>query len=383
MKVLMLSSDPNILVEGTEAHERMRWYGTTFDELHIAVLTKLSFVSQKTSYEVKLRKKLILYPVAARWRIVGFCRLYRMMRRVVPVARPDVITAQGPDEIGLIGYLVARRFRIPLQLQIHTDIFSKFYRRVSLKEFLRYWIAIFLIPRADCMRVVSERIKQSLWEYGVRSTEYGVTVLPVYTDVGRFREAPRDPAIDQRFHDYAFKIIAVGRFMDKEKNFSMLIGAMEEFVKIAPRVILVIVGDGPDKKNYELRIMNYGLKENIIIESWRNDLPSFYKSFDLYVMTSNYEGWGRTVIEAMAAGLPVVMTDVGLAGEVVKNGENGVVVPVGNKEALCTALTAIYRDKEKRARYSEAGRETVIRLSLTRDDYLKRYAEALDQCGGK
>jgi len=386
MKVLMLSGDPNILVSGTEAHERMRWYATAFDELHVVVMT-----SART--EPRKFDNLFLYsafagatagkPVSARSLLGQRWALWRIARDVARRIGPAVVSAQSADEIGFIAWRIARRFRMPLQVQIHTDILSPWYRRASMKEWLRYRIARFLIPRAGCIRVVSERIKKSLVASGLAADQSRISVLSIMTDVVRFRDASRDPATDARFAQYDFKIIAVGRFFDKEKNFSLLIDAMAELVKIAPKAILVIVGDGPDRKNYELRIMNYGLEENIVIESWRNDLPSFYKSFDCYAMTSNYEGWGRTVIEAMAAGLPIVMTDVGLAGEVVKGGENGIVIPVGDKAALRNALASLYRDSTERKALADSARRTAADLSLGRDDYLARYADALVKCNEK
>ena len=165
--------------------------------------------------------------------------------------------------------------------------------------------------------------------------------------------------------------------MDKEKNFSMPIEMMRDFVKICPQAVLVLVGDGPDRENYKLQATNYKLEKNVIIEPWRDDLPSFYKSFDLFLLPSNYEGWGRTVVEAMASGLPIIMTDVGLAGEIVIDGENGMVVPVGSKEAMLAGCTLLYHDSKKRYRLAGAGLKTAKRISeQSKDDYLKCYKDS-------
>lgn len=161
----------------------------------------------------------------------------------------------------------------------------------------------------------------------------------------------------------------------------MLIDVMRLFVRICPRALLVIVGDGPDRVNYELGMRKYGLEKNIIIEPWRNDLPSFYQSFDLFLGSSNYEGWGRAVIEAMAVGLAVVMTDTGLAGEFVKNQENGMVVPVGDARAFLEAIKILYQDTEKRKLLAAAGRETARNLTpATREEYLAHYRKSFELC---
>ena len=162
----------------------------------------------------------------------------------------------------------------------------------------------------------------------------------------------------------------------------MLIEIMRDFVKICPWALLVLVGDGPDKISYQRLVARYGLQNNIVIEKVLSDtLPSFLKSFDLFVLSSNYEGWGRVVIEAMASGLPVVMTDVGLAGEVVKNGENGMVVPVGDKKKFFSILQELAQDTAKRARLKNAALETVLAASpKTQEEYNLLYKESFYRC---
>ncbi len=372
MRVLMFSTDPEVLTRGSKVHDRMAEYADTFGELHIVVLARRGNSS--------VHRNLFVYPAAAAWGSVRLFRAWRIGRRLCRRGQFEVLTVQSPDEIGIIGLLLARRFRIPLELQIHTDIMSPQYRSASWKEWVRFWIALFLIPRADCLRVVSERVGRSIVSrisYPVSS----ITVLPIFTDISKYADAAADPETERRFNDYDFKMLAVGRFVDREKNFSMLIDIMREFVKICPRGLLVLVGDGPDRADYGLRIANYGLEKNVFLESWRDDLPSFYKSFDLFLSSSNYEGWGRAVVEAMAAGLAVVMTDVGLAGEVVKNEQNGRVAPVGDKSMFLAAIADLYQSFDKRKTLAAAGERTVRDLSpKTQEEYLALYKKCLLSC---
>jgi 1,4-alpha-glucan branching enzyme len=87
------------------------------------------------------------------------------------------------------------------------------------------------------------------------------------------------------------------------------------------------------------------------------------------------------VIEAMAAGLAVITTDTGLAGEVVKNGENGIVVPVGDVRAMSAALAATHRDPAMRSRIADRGRETALGLPpKTKDEYLALYKKSFESC---
>ena len=205
--------------------------------------------------------------------------------------------------------------------------------------------------------------------------------MPIFTDIKKFLEAKKDPIIEERFRNYDFKMIAVGRFVDKEKNFSMLIEMMKNFIKICPKAILVIVGDGPDREKYKIQITNHKLKNHVIIEAWRDDLESFYKSFDLFLLSSNYEGWGRTAIEATASGLPIVMTDVGVAGEFIKDGKNGSIVPVSDKDRFLRSCRDLYLDSEKIKSFISAGYESLKNLRIkSQQEYLKEYEKSIKLC---
>jgi len=367
----MISADPAVLIPGSGTRQRMREYAGLFDELHIVVLTREHGGDAED-------ENLFLYRAAGRTLPIRMLRAWRVGLSCAAGRRPGIISSQGADETGALGWLLSRRFGIPFQLQLHTDVMSSRYRRAGWKEYVRYLLARFLIPRADCVRVVSERIRQSLVsQFPVPSSQF--RVLPIFTDVSKFVTAAPDQETERRFAGYDFKIIAVGRFVDREKNFSMLIDAMREFLKICPNALLVMVGEGTDRENYKLQITNYKLEKHIMIEPWRDDLASFYKLFDLFVSASNYEGWGRAVIEAMAAGLPIIMTDTGLAGEVVKNQENGVVVPVGDARAFFQAIRELYEQPEKRKHLATAGRQTAQNLRpATRAEYLARYRQCLE-----
>lgn len=372
MKVLMLSMDKKILINGSEARERMKKYAKFFD-LHSIVMTDQGAMDS-------IGQGLFLYPAFGTNFLSQRISLFIRAKKICQRNKFDLVSCQSPDEIGLIGWLISKLFGISLQLQVHTDIFSPWYRKGSWKERLRYYLALFLIPRAYCLRVVSERIKKSI-ESRFKNRNLKIAILPIFTDVGRFLNASADPEIKERFKEYSFKMISVGRFVDKEKNFSMLFEVMKDFIKICPQALWVLVGDGPDKENYKLQIINYKLENNVVIEPWREDLPSFYKSFDLFLLSSNYEGWGRAVIEAMASGLPIVMTDVGLAGEVVEDDCNGKVVPVKDVSTFLGAIKGLYKDEKKRHSFSIAGLGVVKSMApKSIEEYVSLYKQILEKC---
>ena len=377
MNILIFSEDPQALVNGSDTQGRMREYARTLGQLYV-------IVRAAEHGRMAASGGLFLYPAAPRG-VLGFLRAWRIGAMLCCAHRFDVISVQAPSLFGCIGFLLSRRFGTPFQLQLHTDYMNPWYRRAGWKERLHYALARVLVPQADCVRAVSERIRRSFQtKSGMDSRlslKWKIAVLPIFTDTSRFLDAKADPETKRRLHDYDFKMIAVGRFVDREKNFFLLIDVMRLFVRICPASLLVIVGEGPDREGYESRIRDHGLEKNVILERWRDDLASFYKSFDLFLMSSDYEGWGRAVIEAMAAGLPIVMTDVGLAREIIKNGKNGLIVPVRDRAAFLAGIMRLYRNPGERARIASSARASAEEYAeKTKAQYLALYKKSFLMC---
>lgn len=342
-RVLMLSTDANIFDENSDVRERMKWYGTVFDELHIVVCAA---GGQKS----KISENVFGYPTRSRSKIFCLWGAYNLSKQILQTTNHKlpttnwVITSQDPFELGLIGYTLKRRFSIPLQLQVHTDFFSPYFWRESLKNKIRVLFARFLLPRADGIRVVSERIKHSLIS-NLQIPISKIAALPIFVEIEKIRMLTITTDLHQKYPQFDFIILMASR-LTREKNIGMAIKAFAE----TKNTLLLIVGDGPEKENLKLLTIHYNLQSNIIFEP-AVDFPtlvSYYKTVDLFLLTSNYEGYGRTVIEAMAVGCPVIMTDVGIAGEIVIDQKNGLVVPVGDVLALAQALFILYKNETLR-----------------------------------
>ncbi len=376
MRILVVGNDPHIFDRNHPTHARIREYARLFDELHIISPAPRGAASGPYGEDLFLWPiaqflPKFLWPLGAAARGVGIARKYRS----------TLVDAQDAGEAGLAALIISRMLKIPLRLQVHTDVMSPQYRRAGAKERMRFTLARLLLPRAACIRAASERIKRSLVASNVAGGGSQIVVLPIFTDIKKFLEEPRDENIDERFRGYGFKMIAVGRFVEKEKNFLMAIDVLNMLKNSIVKPLLVIAGDGPDRAAYAAAIKNKGLQNNVILEPWRADLSRFYKSFDACLVTSNYEGWGRVALEAMASGLPVVTTDVGLAGEVIRAGENGIVVSVGDGRAMADAVLRLAKNPSERARLAAAARKTAENLTpKTGEEYLQLYRKSYAAC---
>lgn len=135
-----------------------------------------------------------------------------------------------------------------------------------------------------------------------------------------------------------------------------LIAAAPAVVERHPRARFVLVGDGPLRDSLEAEVEAQGLRDSFLFLGHRTDVPELLASFDVFVLPSLFEGLCYAVIEAQAAGVPVVATPVGGVGENVVEGETGLLVAPGDPDALAQRLIWILDHPEERRALAEEGR---------------------------
>ncbi len=172
----------------------------------------------------------------------------------------------------------------------------------------------------------------------------------------------------------AFVTGTVGR-LDPVKNLPALLRAHALVVEQHPESRAVIVGDGPERSALHALAVELGVADSVIFAGYRSDARALMAAFDVYVNTSTYEGVSLTILEAMAASLPVIATLVGGNPEVVVDLETGLLVP-GRPPAIAGAIARLCRDARRRRLMGDAGRWRVSRhFSIARmvDDYASAY----------
>jgi glycosyltransferase involved in cell wall biosynthesis len=136
--------------------------------------------------------------------------------------------------------------------------------------------------------------------------------------------------------------------LDPVKDLTTLIAAFARVHVTAPESRLVIVGDGPDEANLVRNVQAYGLTDAVTFAGFRRDARRLLPAFDVYVNSSTYEGIPLTVLEGMAASLPIVATAVGGTPEVVGR-DTGVLVPARDPDALATGMLGVLRSPRRTA----------------------------------
>lgn len=205
----------------------------------------------------------------------------------IPAGEFDVVTAQDPFWRGLFAWRVARRIGAKLNIQVHTSVLNV--------------LGKFILHRADSIRVVSEKIKKQVEGIGVKVPVY---VLPIYIDLSKFKNVVRQP------HDKK-TILWVGRFED-EKNPTLALSILQAVLRSGVDAGLVMLGEGSLASRLKARTHAASLP--IEFPGWQDPVV-YLAQADVVLCTSRHESWGASIIEALAAGVPVVAPDVGVARE--------------------------------------------------------------------
>lgn len=301
------------------------------------------------------------------WRdLRGFAELYRLLRR----QRPDVLHASS-SKAGVIGRLAAVAARVPVRVftvhgwafSAHSGAASALYRwadRIAGRA-TTATICVSQRERADGLRARTCRADRTV-------------VIPNGVEVDAYPQASLESAVP--------RLIAVGR-LAAPKDWSTLLSALtsldsEAFAELA------IVGDGPERERVEDELARRSLEGRVRLLGERDDVPRLLAEADVFLLASRSEGLPLSVIEAMAAGLPIVASDVGGLKELVRDGETGVLVPPGDPVALAEALRPLLANRELRRRLGRAGRaraKALFDLSGFRRAHLELYRRELAAAG--
>lgn len=188
---------------------------------------------------------------------------------------------------------------------------------------------------------------------------------PAEPDPGRVRE------LRHRWKR-RFLVGHVGALVDRHKGQRVLVGAARRLEGDIPRLAVVLLGRGPDER--ALRQLAAG-PTSVELEGFVEDVASYLAAFDVFAFPSRHEALGSTLLDAMAAGLPVVASDVDGIPELVRHEREGILVPAGDEAALAGAILELYRDPARRRRYGEAAKRRAAAFSAPRmaDRYVKLY----------
>lgn len=290
----------------------------------------------------------------------GLWRLIRLIRRIRPhVLHTHLLRAD------LYGGLAGRLAGVPVILTTQYAVWP--YARVTARrsDAILDRVCRGLATHAIC---VSEAVRQDLiarvgWRPARAFTIRTGLDFDAWHPDPRARERLRE---EWSVPDDAPLVMTVAR-LSREKGIEVLIEAADLVRRKHPQVRFVLVGDGPLVTSLVSLIRERQLERSVLLAGFHRDIPSVLSAADLFVLPSHMEGMPNAVLEAFAAGLPVVATAVGGLPEVITPEQTGLLVPPRDPGALSSAIARLIGDKQLARRLAEAGSiEAKERHSVTK-----------------
>jgi glycosyltransferase involved in cell wall biosynthesis len=275
--------------------------------------------------------------------VLGLVELVRLFRH----ERPAIVHANS-SKAGILGRVAALVARVPVRLfTVHGWAF-KAHRGATARAYL--WADRLMSPITTTTICVAESEREA----GLRAMTCRRTRTVVIRNGVELDRPLRASAAAVR----PVTVLSVGR-LRAPKDFTTLVSAVAAFEPGAVR--LLIVGDGPDRPRIAEAIARLGLDDSVELLGPRDDVDALLATADVFVLSSDSEGMPMSVLEAMAAGLPVVASAVGGVSEIVRDGETGTLVPPRDPVALGRAIARLVEDPALRQRFGAAGRRRAER----------------------
>ncbi|MBT3879362.1 MAG: glycosyltransferase family 4 protein [Candidatus Scalindua sp.] len=286
--------------------------------------------------------------------LLAFISIYRLIKRI----RPHIVHTHT-SKAGLLGRLAAFLARVPVIIHTpHGHVFHSYYGPFMTRIFIIAERILSLMT--DKIAALTDRERDEHLEQGVASIEKytiihsGVMLQQIMNMNIDIETGKKEFGIPQNSN----VIGVVGRLVPI-KGHKYLVSAAKRIIKEFDNTVFVFVGDGYLESRLEKQAESLGVRKHIIFAGWRKDVIEVLDLFDILVLPSLNEGMGKVLIEGMALGKPIVASRVGGIIDLVKNGDNGILVSPRDSDALGEAILTLIRNKNLAQRLGEYGKANI------------------------
>jgi glycosyltransferase involved in cell wall biosynthesis len=277
----------------------------------------------------------------------------RQLREIIKKQRPHIIQSMNFKSHFLVRLLGVQR-------DFKWIAFHHGYTWTNFKNSLYNQLDRWSLRKADAVVTVCAPFARELEKFGVRPDRLVIQ----HNSIRPFVPEPQEQVVqiksDLGIPDNAITLISVGR-LSREKGHVDLIDALARVhADMSEKPFrLVIVGDGPERPALEKKVKELHLDEMVVFVGFQSNVAPYYQIADMAVLPSHSEGSPYALLEAMAAGVPIIATSVGGVPEIATDGENALLVNRQNPAQLAARILDLLNDSQLRERLSVAGKERV------------------------
>ena len=304
--------------------------------------------------------------------LATFFSLLRIFRR----EKPHIVHTHT-SKAGILGRWAAWFCRVPIIVHTpHGHVFWGYFKSWQTRLFilLERWTA--KVTTAIVTLTPQEKEDHIRFRIG---PEEKITVIHSGVDLQTFQADRYQPSETKVLLGIPPEMTVVGTVgrLTLVKGQEVLIRAASELIRRGEKIFLVLLGDGELRRDLEELSLRLDIAEFVRFLGWQPDVARVMAAFDIFCLPSRNEGMGKVLVEAMAMGKPIIASSVGGIPDIVRSGENGILVPVGDAAAWAEAIIRLCRDSEKRRRMGDAGMQMAPRYNS--EEMIKR----IDRMYGK
>jgi glycosyltransferase involved in cell wall biosynthesis len=286
--------------------------------------------------------------------LLAFISIYRLIKRI----KPHIVHTHT-SKAGVLGRLAAYLARVPVIIHTpHGHIFHSYYGCIVTKMIVFVERSISLVT--DKITALTDRERDEHLEHGIASIDKYI-IIHSGVMLQQIMNMNKNVETGKKKFDIPLNsnvIGVIGRLVPI-KGHKYLVSAAKMIIKEFENTVFMFVGDGYLESKLERQAESLGVRNNIIFTGWRSDVINVLGLFDILVLPSLNEGMGKVLIEGMALGKPIVASSVGGIIDLVKNGDNGILVPPRDSDALAEAILKLVRSKNLAQRLGENGKSKV------------------------
>lgn len=272
----------------------------------------------------------------------GFLKICKNVKEIVEKENPDVVISFMAVFCMTVG-IALRNSKVYMIVSERDDPYA--YSNKVIQKFVNY-----AFRKADAVVFQTEHAK-SYYSKKIQDKSR-VIVNPIKVQCFRAKTQRKC-------------IVSIGR-LEEQKNIPMLIRAFADVHCVYPEYTLEIYGKGIMEESLRKLVAELKLEKSVFFMGTHENVHELISDAEIFALSSNHEGLSNAMLEAMMMGFPVVVTDVAGARDAIEDGENGFIVPVGDKDKMSDRLKMLIADSELRERMGHDAAETAVKFSAQR-----------------